>query len=95
LTGQVAEAVFAFRANGGATMVYRGIVKKGVIVVEDCGGLPEGTEVRIEPVVQKKIPTVEGPTLAEQFRNIIGTVPELPSDMAENHDHYLYGAMRR
>jgi hypothetical protein len=76
-------------------MVYRGIVKKGVIVVEDGGGLPEGTEVRIEPIVREKSPAVEGPTLAEQFRNVIGTVPELPSDMAENHDHYLYGTPKK
>ncbi len=31
-------------------------------------------------------------TLADQFADVIGTVSELPADMAENHDHYLHGA---
>ncbi|MHB1035440.1 MAG: hypothetical protein ACYC35_23585 [Pirellulales bacterium] len=44
-------------------MVYRGIVKNGVVVVEGGVKLPEGIEVRIEPLV-------------EQLRNVIRTVPE-------------------
>jgi hypothetical protein len=32
------------------------------------------------------------PTLAEQFADLIGTVPDLPGDMAAQHDHYLHGA---
>jgi len=31
-------------------------------------------------------------TLAEQFGDLIGSVPDLPADMAEHHDHYLHGA---
>lgn len=31
------------------------------------------------------------PTLAEQFADVIGTVPDLPTDMASQHDHYLHG----
>ena len=31
-------------------------------------------------------------TLAEQLGDLIGSVPDLPSDMAEHHDHYLHGA---
>jgi hypothetical protein len=31
-------------------------------------------------------------TLAEQLGDLIGSVPELPPDMAEHHDHYLHGA---
>jgi len=33
-------------------------------------------------------------TLLDQFSEVFGTVPELPTDMAENHDHYLHGAPR-
>jgi hypothetical protein len=32
------------------------------------------------------------PTLAEQFADVIGTAPDLPQDMAQQHDHYVHGA---
>jgi hypothetical protein len=35
------------------------------------------------------------PTLAERFADVIGTVPDLPSDMADQHDHYLHGTPKR
>ena len=73
-------------------MVYRGIVKKGVVVIAEGVELPEGTEVRVEPIAQVERQVVEGPTLSEQFSDVIGTVPDLPSGMAEQHDHYLHGA---
>jgi hypothetical protein len=76
-------------------MVYRGIVKNGVVVLKEGAQLPEGTEVRIEPVASKEGIPVTAPTLAEQFANVIGAVPELPSDMAEQHDHYLHGTPKR
>ena len=31
------------------------------------------------------------PTIAEQFADLIGTVPDLPEDMAAQHDHYIHG----
>lgn len=31
-------------------------------------------------------------TLAEQLGDLVGSVPDLPPDMAEHHDHYLHGA---
>lgn len=31
------------------------------------------------------------PTLAEQFADVIGTVHDLPEDMASQHDHYVHG----
>ncbi len=73
-------------------MVYRGKVQNGVIVFQETPDLPEGTEVIVEPVgsmVKKR------PTLAEQFADVIGTVPDLPPDMAAQHDHYLHGALKR
>lgn len=65
-------------------MSYQGHVENGVIMLDEPAELPEGTLVRIEPVVRRR-------TLAEQFADIIGTVPELPTDMAEHHDHYVHG----
>jgi hypothetical protein len=79
----------------GKDMVYRGIVKNGVVVIEEGAALPEGTAVRIEPFAFEASSPGAGPTLAEQFADVIGTVPELPSDMAEQHDHYLHGAPKR
>jgi hypothetical protein len=76
-------------------MVYRGIVRNGVVVLGQGAHLPEGTEVRLEPITPSEGVAPNGPTLAEQYADIIGTVPELPSDMAENHDHYLHGAPKR
>jgi hypothetical protein len=76
-------------------MVYHGKVKNGVVVLEKGAGLPDGTEVRIEPLAQNESIPAEGPTLAEQFADVIGTVPDLPSDMAAQHDHYLHGAPKR
>lgn len=29
-------------------------------------------------------------TIADQFADVIGTVPDLPEDMASQHDHYLH-----
>jgi hypothetical protein len=34
------------------------------------------------------------PTIAEQFADVIGTVPDLPEDMAAHHDHYIHGIPR-
>jgi hypothetical protein len=76
-------------------MVYRGKVKNGVVVLDKGTELPEGTEVRVEPIASGQRPLGERPTLAEQFADVIGTVPDLPPDMAEQHDHYLHGAPKR
>lgn len=35
------------------------------------------------------------PTLAEVFAPLIGKAVGLPSDLAENHDHYLHGTAKR
>lgn len=67
-------------------MTYRGHIQNGVVILDEQLSLPDGTEVRIEPVV----PTPRR-TLAEQFADVIGTVPDLPADMAQQHDHYIHG----
>jgi hypothetical protein len=74
---------------------YRGIVIKGVVVLKEGEEIPDGTEVRVEPVVRNGDLPAVGPTLAEQFANVAGTVPELPTDIADQHDHYLHGASKR
>ena len=76
-------------------MVYRGVVKNGVVVLPDGAGLPDGTEVHVEPLPGGEEAAHEGPTLLEQFADVIGSVPDLPPDMAAQHDHYLHGAPKR
>ena len=76
-------------------MTYRGVVKNGVVVLGERAELPEGMEVRVEPIAQYESFSDNGPTLVEQFRDVIGTVPDLPPDMATHHDHYLHGAPKR
>ena len=40
-------------------------------------------------------PQLRPRTLAEIFRDVIGKAQGLPADMAEHHDHYLYGTPKR
>ena len=68
-------------------MTYKGTVKDGVVVLEPGASLPEGTEVRVDPVGDGN----ELPTLADRFKDVAGKAVGLPSDTAENHDHYLWG----
>jgi hypothetical protein len=53
--------------------------------------LPEGArvEVVVKPAEARK------PTLSERLLKHAGTVPDLPSDMAEQHDHYIHGTPKR
>lgn len=72
------------------SMTYRGHIKNGVVVLDEPVELPEGLEVRIEPLEVN-----EASSLYEQFREVVGRAKHLPNDMAENHDHYLRGAAKR
>jgi len=67
-------------------MTYRGHVQGGVVVLDEPAALAEGTEVIVEPVYQR-----DPISLADRFRKVIGTVPDLPCDMAANHDRHIHG----
>ena len=67
-------------------MSFQGHIENGVVVFDEPVSLPEGTTVRIEVIAVEP-----RPTLAERFKDIIGTARDLPEDMADNHDHYLHG----
>ena len=64
-------------------MSFVGVVSKGTVVLPPDANLPDGTEVRVEPLPAKP--------LSERLSDVIGIVPGSPPDLAENHDHYLYG----
>jgi len=71
-------------------MTYRGHIQGGVVVLDDKISLPDGTIVAVEPVE-----SVCGMTLAERYKDFIGIAPDLPPDMAENHDHYIHGTPKK
>jgi hypothetical protein len=71
-------------------MELEGVVHNGVIVPDDAAALPEGTRVRIIPAaIEKPKP------FGERFAEFKGAVPDLPADLAEQHDHYRLGTPKR
>jgi hypothetical protein len=55
-------------------MTFRGYVKDGSVVLAEPIPLPDGTEVKVEPVAPAR-----RMTLAERFKDVVGSVPDLPS----------------
>jgi hypothetical protein len=80
-------------------MVYHGKVERGVVVLREGEGLPEGTEVIVVP----QAPATEGSepgqgiwdALSELGRWTETQDSDLPDDLATNHDHYLHGLPKR
>jgi hypothetical protein len=71
-------------------MTLCGTLNKGMVVLDQPAPWPDGT--RVEVVVhvpEKKL------ALAEKMLRHAGTVPDLPADMAEQHDHYIHGTPKR
>ena len=69
-------------------MTLEGTVINGTIHLDPPAQLAEGTRVEVHPKEQSE---AEKPTLSALL-DLAGTVDDLPSDMARNHDHYLHGA---
>ena len=74
-------------------MTYRGTVKDGVVVLAGDARIPDGTEVRVEPVSDRADSgsgaesTSSGSPLFRAAERAKSTgIP----DLAINHDHYLY-----
>ncbi len=81
------------------SQTYLGEVQNGVVVFE-AGPPPEGTKVRVEPVAGEGRPdgdVVADPLAATRAWLLAvaaeaeANAPPLPSDLAENHDHYAHG----
>lgn len=71
-------------------MTLEGTVSNGVIVLDQSEALPEGTRVRI--IVESAEPPT---TLGQRLLKLAGIAEGLPSDMAEQHDHYIHGTPKR
>ena len=82
---------------------YTGEVRNGVVVFDPGAPPPDGTKVRVEPIERSETP-ISGPDaesiagtramLLAWARKAEETAPPLPSDLAENHDHYAHGKPR-
>ena len=87
-----------FFSETGDTMVYRGYIKGGVVVLESPNALPEGAEVRVEIVpAETEGPLLDehGQTLGQKLMKYAGRAVGLPGDAALQHDHYLYGTPKQ
>ena len=84
--------------NWEGPMVYRGHVEKGVVILDDSVTLPDGLVVTVEPSAsgrQRSASDETGETLGQKLLRHAGKAVGLPPDLAENHDHYLYGTPKR
>lgn len=71
-------------------MVYRGLVKGGVVVFEGHAVPPEGSHVKIEPLDETR-PNPDVMKLRKTLLKFAGSVPDLPADASINLKHYLHG----
>jgi len=66
---------------------FIGTVVNGVVVLQSGDAIPEGTQVRVVEIEPEAAPE----PLGKRLLKFAGTIPGLPPDMAENHDHYIHG----
>lgn len=72
-------------------MTLAGTVHNGAIILDQGAVLPEGTRVKVSVE-----PTEEaGRELRDFLLKHAGAAKGLPSDLAEQHDHYLHGTPKR
>jgi hypothetical protein len=69
-------------------MTLHGTLNKGIVVLDQPAPWPEGTRVEVQTAGKTL-------SLAEKLLRHAGTVPDLPADMAEQHDHYIHGTPKR
>ena len=70
-------------------MELEGVVRNGIIVPDHPEALAEGTRVHIIPT-----PVEQSKPFGERFAQFKGAVPDLPEDLASQHDHYRLGISR-
>jgi len=77
-------------------MTYKGHVQNGAIVLDEPTRLPEGAPVKIELAIKLSDSSEDkGLSFGERYAEVLGKARSLPEDVAENHDHYLYGGAKR
>jgi hypothetical protein len=78
-------------------VTYRGKYKNGTVVLPKGVDIREGAEVEVTPIGRPSNGSShEGESsFYERYKEFIDVLDGLPSDLAENHDYYLYGAPKR
>jgi len=86
-------------------MVVKGHVENGQVILDQDVSLPEGAQIELRVVAPKEDEgedtqdegevAPEIPSLLERLKSVVGVAEGLPSDLAKNHDHYLYGAPKK
>ena len=72
-------------------MSFTGTVENGVVKLPADAALPNGTKVRVEPIVRP----VAKNQLTQRLVAIASQARNLPSDLAAEHDHYIHGTPKR
>lgn len=80
-----------------------GKVVNGVVVFENGETLPDGTIVKVEPLEESKSSESSHDVphdiqrLREMLLSFAGVIndPDLPTDLSDNLDHYLYGTPKK
>ena len=73
------------------SQIYTGEVKNGVVVFDPGAAPPaDGTRVRVETAADEA-----RAELSDILLDFAGKATGLPSDMAEQRDHYIHGTPRR
>jgi hypothetical protein len=75
-----------------------GKVVNGVVVLDEPGRLEDGTTVRVRPFEKNSEARAKDiNSLREMLLSHAGVIEDadLPTDLAENLDHYLYGTPKR
>ena len=72
-------------------MSLEGTIVNGVVVLDNQPDLPDGT--RVEVAVKEV--QEEASTLGLRLLKLAGIAKGLPSDLAQQHDHYLYGTPKK
>ncbi len=78
-------------------MSLEGHIENGVVVFDKPVSLPNGTAVRVEVLeAPVKVKGADQPGhFLHHYKEVIGTVTDLPADAARNHDHYLFGLPKK
>ena len=72
-------------------MSYTGTVSNGTVILPSDANLPDGTRVRVEPIEDDS----SAEPVGKRLLKLAGILNDLPSDFAENHDHYVHGTPKR
>jgi hypothetical protein len=75
-------------------MTLLGTVVNKTIVLDQPSGLAEGTRVEITVKEQASASDKAKPTLLGLLK-LAGTISDMPSDFAAEHDHYIHGTPKR